>query len=576
MATPSNTELEYLFKQTFFNSFNTLLKGGASEPVYIPVNFPKANEHVNDYLYQYTKHANVIYYRDDFFRSALHEVAHWCIAGVERRQKLDFGYWYESDGRTQDQQCEFQKVEIKPQAIEHAFCRACNIPFRVSVDNLNSTSELSEEQQREQEKRFFDAVSHQLALYEKHGFPQRAQMFIDALSAYYQLSGQSEISRRVGLSRKFKLGLCINPFAGIGGSLALKGSDGKETRDKALSLGAEQLAMKKTTLALSECLSLTSNMHIYTGANDLGQGVCEELKFEYSIVHIPQSAQTEIQDTHQLVEQLLENQVDLILFAGGDGTARNICEIVQDKCPVLGIPAGCKIHSGVYAITPQAAGKVLKKVVSGELVSINRAEVRDIDEELFRQGQVKSKHFGEMIVPHELTYIQSVKMGGKESDELLLDDISDYLLEIMEDDPDTYYVMGSGSTLNAVMQRAGLENTLLGVDLIKNGQVVANDVNAKDLLQITDNHPTKLVITIIGGQGHIFGRGNQQISPPLIKRIGKHNILLVATKAKLATLENRGLIADTGNTALDKQLAGPISVITGYKDEVLYFIQDFS
>ncbi len=378
------------------------------------------------------------------------------------------------------------------------------------------------------------------------------------------------------LTRQFRLGLCINPFAGIGGALALKGSDGKETRKKALGLGAEQLAMKKANGALSECLDIKENIVVYTGAKDMGENTCEALGFNFKVVHTPKFSQTEKEDTLALVKQLLLHDVDLILFSGGDGTARNVCEVAQDICPVLGVPAGCKIHSGVYAITPQAAGKVLSQVVKGELVSLNRAEVRDIDENLFRQGQVKSKHFGEMLVPHELAYIQAVKMGGKESDELLLDDISDYIIEIMEDEPDTYFVMGSGSTVNAIMERAGLANTLLGVDVVKNGELIASDLTAADLLKMTDGHKTKLVITAIGGQGHVFGRGNQQLSPQLIKQVGKQNLLIVATKAKLAALENRGLISDTGDTKLDSQLAGPISVISGYKDEVLYFIRDFS
>jgi len=242
--------------------------------------------------------------------------------------------------------------------------------------------------------------------------------------------------------------------------------------------------------------------------------------------------------------------------------------------PVLGIPAGCKIHSGVYAITPKSAGIVLQKVIKGELLSLHSGEVRDIDEALFRQGKVMSKHYGEMKVPSELTYIQAVKMGGKESDELLLDAISDYLIEIMQDEPDTLFVMGSGSTVDAIMQQASLPNTLLGVDVVKNLEVVAKDLSARELLSITADKKTKLVATIIGGQGHILGRGNQQLSPAFIKQIGKSNIMLVATKAKLHLLGDKGLISDSSDAALDLELAGPISVITGYRDEVLYFIRD--
>ncbi|MFT4652705.1 MAG: putative polyphosphate/ATP-dependent NAD kinase [Kangiellaceae bacterium] len=372
--------------------------------------------------------------------------------------------------------------------------------------------------------------------------------------------------------RRFRLGLIINPFAGIGGALALKGSDGAEVRTRAMENGGEQLAMQKASLALKQCLAIKDQLTILTGNGDMGENAAKMLGFEYEVMH-RSDTQTESKDTQALASKLLDAKVDLILFAGGDGTARNLCNVVSTLVPVLGIPAGCKIHSGVYAITPKSAGIVLRKVIEGELLSLHDGEVRDIDETLFRQGKVMSKHYGEMKIPSELTYIQAVKMGGKESDELLLDDISDYVLEIIEDFPETFFVMGSGSTVDAIMQQANLPNTLLGVDIVKAGKVIAQDVTARELLSITAGKDSKLVATIIGGQGHILGRGNQQLSPMFIKQIGKQNIILVATKAKLHLLGDKGLISDSGDTELDDDLAGPISVITGYRDQVLYFVR---
>jgi predicted polyphosphate/ATP-dependent NAD kinase len=247
--------------------------------------------------------------------------------------------------------------------------------------------------------------------------------------------------------------------------------------------------------------------------------------------------------------------------------------VIDRHVPVVGVPAGCKIHSGVYAITPRAAGKVVQQVISGELVSLFDAEVKDIDEQAFRNGQVIARYFGEMQVPEELSYIQAVKMGGKESDELVLSDIAAYVIEMMEEQPERIFVMGSGSTVDFIMHAAGLENTLLGVDLVQNMEVIANDVSAQQLLALTENIPTSLVITLIGGQGHIFGRGNQQLSPEFIKRIGKENIHVVATKNKLTALGQKGLISDTGDEQVNASLSGPISVITGYKDKVLYFVR---
>lgn len=374
------------------------------------------------------------------------------------------------------------------------------------------------------------------------------------------------------MNRQFRLGLIVNPFAGIGGALALKGSDGADIRTQALAGGGEQLAMEKTTLALLECNEVKDSIVVFTGSGNMGENIAIKLGMKSQIVHRT-AVQTEMEDTVVLAKNLLESNVDLILFAGGDGTARNVCSAVNTQIPVLGVPAGCKIHSGVYAISPKAAGKVLLKVIKGELLSLHEAEVRDIDEVLFRQGKVMSKHYGEMKVPSELAYIQAVKMGGKESDELLLDDISDYVIEIMEDLPSTTFVMGSGSTVDAIMQRAQLPNTLLGVDIVKAGKVIAQDVTAAELIRLTANEATKLVATVIGGQGHILGRGNQQLSAQFIRHIGKQNIILVATKAKLQMLGEKGLISDSGDASLDSDLAGPITVITGYRDQVLYFIR---
>jgi predicted polyphosphate/ATP-dependent NAD kinase len=375
------------------------------------------------------------------------------------------------------------------------------------------------------------------------------------------------------LQRKFRLGLIINPFAGIGGALALKGSDGKAIREQALNAGAEQLAMDKAGVALRQIKGHESDIVVYTASGDMGEDVARSLGFEVEIVYTPQQQQTEDIDTQNLASVLLEHDVDLILFAGGDGTARNLYSVLENKIPVLGIPAGCKIHSGVYAITPRAAGTVLKQVITGELVSLFDAEVKDLNEDAFRKGQVIARYFGEMQVPAELSYIQAVKMGGKESDEMVLADIAAYIIEMMEDDPERLYVMGSGSTVDFIMNSIGLENTLLGVDVVQNMQLVASDVSASQLLALSEALPVSLVITLIGGQGHIFGRGNQQLSPAFISRVGKQNIHIVATKSKLNALGQKGLICDTADEALNAYLSGPISVITGYKDKVLYFVR---
>ena len=212
-------------------------------------------------------------------------------------------------------------------------------------------------------------------------------------------------------------------------------------------------------------------------------------------------------------------------------------------------------------------------LIKGELVALGDQEVRDIDEDAFRQGTVRAKYYGELLVPQEHRFLQHVKNGGKESEELVLDDIAADIIEQME--PDTFYIMGSGSTVAAVMEQMGLPNTLLGVDLIRDQELVASDCTAQQLLELTQGEPTQLVITLIGGQGHIIGRGNQQLSPELLKRLGKANMNVIATKTKLQALEGRPLIVDSGDPELNHLLSGVIKVTTGYHDSVLYRVADY-
>lgn len=368
----------------------------------------------------------------------------------------------------------------------------------------------------------------------------------------------------------FRLGLIINPIAGVGGSVALKGSDGEDTAEKAIALGAEFKANKRAALALEVLKPYQDTIEVFTVNGEMGENAAKALGFNTQLIYQTASTKTSAADTELAVKSMLEQGVDVLLFAGGDGTARNVCAMVDDSFPVLGIPAGCKIHSGVYAVTPRAAGRVIEMMVTNQLVTLMEADVMDIDESLFREGVVKAKRFGEMQIPSELRYVQAVKAGGKESDELVLQDIAAHVIDEMEDE---LYVIGSGSTTAFLMEEMALDNTLLGVDVIHEQSLVASDITEPELFKLIENNSNsskKLVITLIGGQGHIFGRGNQQLSPRVIRAIGKENILVIATKSKLAGLDSRPLIADTGDESLDQELSGYIQVITGYNDKVLY------
>lgn len=372
---------------------------------------------------------------------------------------------------------------------------------------------------------------------------------------------------------QFTLGLIINPVAGLGGSVALKGSDG--VVDQALALGAKPLANQRAIQALKALQPVSDQVKIYTVSGDMGSTACEQLGLAHQIIYMAPNQKTSAEDTRHSARLMLEQAVDLILFAGGDGTARDICSICdeqrQGSSLVLGIPAGCKIHSGVYAVSPNAAGKILVMMAKGEMTSVGEADVMDIDEQAFRRGVVKAKLFGEMQVPTELNYIQATKSGGKESQPLVLLDIAEQVINHMQDD--RHYVMGSGSTLAFIMEQMGAPNTLLGVDIVHQQQVIRSDVTAEELLEYAQqvgSEQIRLIITVIGGQGHILGRGNQQLSPEFIRYIGKHNIMVVATKTKLQALNGKPLLVDSGDVSLDRSLQGLIKITTGYHDHVMY------
>ncbi|ALP41599.1 ATP-NAD kinase family protein [Aeromonas schubertii] len=362
----------------------------------------------------------------------------------------------------------------------------------------------------------------------------------------------------------FRLGLIINPVAGLGGSVALKGSDG--VVEQARRLGAIPRSAERARSALGELAGL--DYELVTVAGPMGETLAREMGIPHTLISHHPGAESRAEDTRSAAHIMAGMGLDLLLFAGGDGTARDICAAVGERAHVLGIPAGCKIHSGVYAVTPQAAGRVAARMIGGELLTLAQGEVMDIDEEAFRAGRVRARHFGELLVPQDLRFVQAVKAGGKESEPLVLADIAAEVVSRME--PDTLYLMGSGTTVAACMEELGLENSLLGVDLVENGRLIGQDLRADEILTRIAGRPCSLIITPIGGQGHLFGRGNQQLSPEVLRAVGLDRILVIATKSKLATLEGRPLLVDTGDRTLDQALQGYRRIVTGWRDQVIY------
>ena len=343
----------------------------------------------------------------------------------------------------------------------------------------------------------------------------------------------------------FRLGLVVNPLAGLGGPVALKGSDGVAA--EALARGAEPRALERTRIALECLLPLVEKIEFLTFPGAMGGELLERMGFRHRLLGEWQGAVSSAADTRLAVERLQEAGVALILFAGGDGTARDVAGVVREQQPVLGIPAGVKIHSGVYAISPRAAGELARRLVEGGLVRLASGEVRDLDEEALRAGRVAARWYGEMMV---------------------LVDLADWLAESWEDG--VRYVLGPGSTLHGLARNLGLETTLLGVDVLENGAVLARDVDEARLFELVDGHPAFLLVTAIGGQGHVIGRGNQQISPRVLRAIGLERMRVVATKRKLGTLGGRPLLVDSGDPVLDDSFPDAIRVWAGYKEELLY------
>lgn len=367
---------------------------------------------------------------------------------------------------------------------------------------------------------------------------------------------------------RFRLGLIINPLAGVGGRAALKGSDG--VAEQALAMGVEPQAYSRVRQALESLLPLRDRIRLLAAPGVMGADLLTDMGFDCEVVGaLSCPPETSAEDTETIARQMSELGVDLLLFAGGDGTARNICNQLDGRQLVLGIPAGVKIHSGVYAVNPRAAGELVALLVQGELVRLREADVRDIDEQAFRNGQVRTRHYGELSVPEEGRFVQQVKQGGREVETLVLDDIAAGLQEAQEDG--TGWILGPGSTTLGLLEAMGLEGTLLGVDVLRDGEVILRDATEQQLWELVEQGGDwRILVTAIGGQGHILGRGNQQLSPRIIRAVGLDNLLVVATKTKLRSLAGRPFLVDTGDSSLDSELSGLRRVLSGYREEMLY------
>lgn len=368
--------------------------------------------------------------------------------------------------------------------------------------------------------------------------------------------------------KRYRLALIVNPYAGIGGEAALKGSDA--AREQALAYSDKLRTPERCLRFLRALEPYLTDIEFITGSGLMGEEYLAQLGAKILHVHPIASQPTTAADSKALAVNLIEHKPDLLIFVGGDGTARDMVDSVGLSVPCLGVPGGVKMQSAVFAISPEAAAEVIKQMLQGELLRIAEQDVRDIDEQALRAGRVQSRFYGSLLVPAEAEWVQALKQGSIADDSLLLDEIAEHLSEVMRDE-DKLMLAGPGSSIAYWMQTLDLPNTLIGFDAIKNGALIQADLTAKDILQLMQAHPDLyMVITPTGKQGFLLGRGNQQLNPSVIKKLSKAQWLIIASQAKLQDLQKKPLLVDTNDAELDQALTGLYPVITAWHHQVLY------
>ena len=367
-----------------------------------------------------------------------------------------------------------------------------------------------------------------------------------------------------------RIGFVINPIAGMGGRVGLKGTD--DVAEEARRRGASPVAPGRAAETLRELrrrLAVSSRRgepHWLTCAGAMGAAALEEAGFQnIEVVYDPGGA-TSRDDTQAAARRFMDANADLILFCGGDGTARDICAVTSQTVPILGIPSGVKMYSGVFGTSPAHTAEIVAGFLSGALKTTT-VEVLDLDETRYRRGEWAVKLYDAATTPYEPTLTQSAKMLIAHEDEAdIKEAIARGIVEAMNENPDTLYLLGAGSTVKAIGDRLRIDKTMLGIDAVAGGALVAKDVAEADILPLLDRYAACcLVLSPIGAQGFVLGRGNLQLSPPILERIGRDNLIVVATPAKLA--ETPVLHVDTGSRELDVAFTegGYLPVVVGYQ-----------
>ncbi|MDI6846841.1 MAG: ATP-NAD kinase family protein [Candidatus Bathyarchaeia archaeon] len=371
-----------------------------------------------------------------------------------------------------------------------------------------------------------------------------------------------------------KLGFIVNPIAGMGGRVGLKGTDG--VLKEAIARGAEPVAPKR---AIEFLQTLKENMReisieILTCPRIMGEEEAEKAGLSVQVVPMEIGEETTAEDTKTAVKLMAKAKVYLIVFVGGDGTAKDVFDAMQacGEVPVLGVPSGVKMYSGIFAVNPSDAVDVVLAFAQNQ-AEITEFEIMDADETAIRGDIFVVKLHGFLKGPFLSMRIQGSKQVSPETVDEKENQtaIARFIIEEMQ--PEATYILGPGTTVKRIAELLGVEKTVLGVDVYKKGKVIL-DVNEKRILEeVEDWQNTWIILSPIGHQGILLGRGNQQISPEIIRRVGKQRIIVAATKSKLQSIDGGVLRVDTGDVEVDNMLKGYIRVVTDYREWRLMPVQ---
>ena len=372
-----------------------------------------------------------------------------------------------------------------------------------------------------------------------------------------------------------RLGFIINPIAGMGGSIGLKGTDG-DLAAAAQALGAVPVAASRAATALSQLGNMGQELLILTCSGDMGATVAHDAGLRPKILHRIDHAPTTSNDTKVAASHILGAEPALLLFVGGDGTARDLLQVVGRDVPILGVPSGVKMHSAIFAATARAAGDVARHHLLADDRAALLGDAEIMDRAMLNKGEdvLSPELFGLVRTPRLTFLVPGAKASIPVSESAALAGAVRRACELIADK--RISLIGPGSTMQALKRQVGFDGTLLGVDAVRNGNCLAQDVNEQGILGLIAGQPARIVVSVVGGQGFLFGRGNQQLSAAVIRAVGTDNIVVLSSLEKLAALSAKCLFVDTGNEALDDELAGHIAVVVSSARTVMMPVRNAS